>query len=287
MPPRPFVAVVVIGWLAAIGWLVADRWLPWLRTSEQPAFVVDLSDEVAPDHGTWSLQVRGKKAGTAETRVAPKKDGTFEQTSRLRELELPYGPVTVKMPAFAVTQIVSREGNLLSLEAKTQMHITGIGIDSKVDVLLHGEVIDNEFRGECDLDVGGDKSVERLEPIRMTGGAFSPWQPRQKFPPLHPGQSWRVVNIDPLAVCLSAAMKQVITKKVGFRVSGDEEPPELLARVEPEIEEITHRDRAYSCRVITYQADRVLAKTWVHVEDGKVMRHEVTRNGELVVMQRE
>ena len=72
MPPRPFVAVVVIGWLAAIGMLLADRWLPWLRPSEEPPFVVDLSDEVfateVKEHLFYEVvkaQLASKRQGTA------------------------------------------------------------------------------------------------------------------------------------------------------------------------------------------------------------------------------
>src|SRR6476659_833725 len=111
MPRRLVVAVVIAGWLATAGWLAHDKWLPWLRPADEPAFVVDMADEVAPEHFTWSVYRRGKRIGSAETRFAPHTDGLFEMTTRLRDLEIDQGSrVHVKIPVFATTRNVTRTG---------------------------------------------------------------------------------------------------------------------------------------------------------------------------------
>ncbi|HJZ94686.1 MAG TPA: hypothetical protein VKE40_27720, partial [Gemmataceae bacterium] len=201
MPPRLIVATIVAGWLATAGWFASEKWLPWLRTSDEPAFVVELADEVATQQASWLLYRKEKRIGAAETRMAPRKDGTFDLTTRLRDLEVSYGVADVKMPVFSTTRTVTRSGDLLRLDARAVMIVRArlLGVDLKTDATVRGEVIGNEFRGECEYDYGSGKTKHPLDPIRLVSkNAFSPLQPFQKFPPLRPGQTWRVSNLDPV-----------------------------------------------------------------------------------------
>jgi hypothetical protein len=108
----------------------------------------------------------------------------------------------------------------------------------------------------------------------------------QKFPPLRPGQTWRVSTVDPVSDALAAALRQVVGKKYGIPVPAPSQPKELLARVLAETEQVTHRDTTYTCWVIVYEAGRTAARTWVDVEDGKVVRQEASGVGEVLVLQR-
>jgi len=288
MPPRLFVTGVVVCWLAAMGWLVVERWLPWWKPEERPPFAYDLADEVAPEHASWKLYRQGQRAGSAETVMAPHKDGTFQLTTRLRDLDVSRGAATIKMPIFTATRNVNRSGDLLTLEAKAVMEVRGLGLDLRIDVSLHGRVEGDEFLGECEFESAGEKWHELLEPIRLVSkNAFSPLLPQHKFPPLRSGQTWRVANIDPVSDALSGAMRQVIGKKLGVSFPGTRQPKELLARVLPQTEVITVGDNTYTCRVIEYLADRVESKTWVDVEDGKVIKQEASGIGETLVLVRE
>ncbi|HJZ90878.1 MAG TPA: hypothetical protein VKE40_08395, partial [Gemmataceae bacterium] len=66
-----------------------------------------------------------------------------------------------------------------------------------------------------------------------------------------------------------------------------EQPRELLAEVQVETEPVTHRGKTHTCRVIVYRAEKVTARTWVDVQDGKVVRQEATMLGETMALQRE
>ena len=297
MPPRLVVVVIVLGWLASFAWLAQEKWLPWLRPSEQPVFVVDLADEIAPQYASWTILRKEKKIGSAETRMIPRKDGTFEMRSTLRELELSSGFVSTKMPTFTTTRLVTREGEMLSLQANAQLNMKGFGSQFKIDAHLQGEVKGDEFIGECTFD--GVKYP--LEPIKLASkNAFSPFQPLQKYPPLRPGQSWRVANIDPVSETLSAAIKQMIAKmladnsanpkkkEAAFGLPTTASPPkEMLAQVLDETEVIEYRGKSYTCWVIAYKADDVKARTWVDITDGKVIRQEATGMGDKLILQRE
>jgi hypothetical protein len=290
MPPRLIVATIVAGWLATAGWFASEKWLPWLRTSDEPAFVVELADEVAPQQASWLLYRNHKRIGAAETRMAPRKDGTFELSTRLRDLELSYGVADVKMPVFNTTRTVTRNGDLLRLDARAVMIVRTrpLGVDLKTDATIRGEVTGDELRGECEYDYGSGKMKHSLGSIRLVSkNAFSPLQPFQKFPPLRPGQTWRVSNLDPVSDALDGALKQVIYKQFGLRLAVPEQPRELLAEVQTETEAVTHRGKTHTCRVIVYRAEKVTARTWVDVEDGKVVRQEATLMGETMALQRE
>src|SRR4051812_10262446 len=140
MPPRPLAAAIVVAWLAAIGWLAHDKWLPWFRPADEPAFLVELADEVAPEHASWLVYRHGKRIGSAETRLSPRKDGLFEMTSRLRDVDFKMSLAQVKMPVFATTRLVTRDGDLVSLESHAVMMVTGLGGDLKVEADIKGRV---------------------------------------------------------------------------------------------------------------------------------------------------
>ncbi len=288
MPPRLAVFAIVAAWLTALGWLAFEKWLPWLRSGTEPAFALDLADEVAPQHATWIVYRKDKRIGSAETRMAPKKDGTFELTSRMRDLNLKIGPVEIRIPLFLTTRTVNRDGELIGLNARTLIQFSGVGVDMKADATLECRVVGDQLVGECEFDSGSGKTVAPIEPIPLVSkAAYSPFQPLQKFPPLRPGQAWRAANVDPVSDALKVVMQQVLKKELGFAVPFPDQPKELLARVEDETEVIENRGKAYTCWVIVYRARGISAKTWVDIADGKVIRQEASGLGEALIMQRD
>jgi hypothetical protein len=296
MPTRPFITVIVLGWLASIGWVAYDRWLPWLRPSEQPVFALDLADEVAPQNAIWTLYRKDQKIGGAETRMAPLKDGTFEMVHRLREVELKVSLMTVKISNFATTKIVNRDGELLKLDTVAKMEFKALGTVFKVDAKLKGTVVGNDLLATCDFDSDLGKSTEKLDPIPLsTKRAQSPLQPLHRFPELRPGQTWRESNVDPVSEAMNTAIERVVNRKISeqfggklpFKLPSAKTPRELLAEVQAEPETITHRDKSYVCHVIVYKAEGFLVRTWVQIEDGKVMRQEASLMDDRLTLQRE
>jgi hypothetical protein len=296
MPPRLVVAAVVGGWLATVGWLVHDKWLPWLRPANEPAFRVELADEVAPEQASWVVLRQDKRVGSAETRFAPHKDGLFEMNSRLRDMDFSMSFVQIKMPSFAATRIVRRDGELVSLTCKAVMNLKTLGADLRIDTDIRGRVEGDQFIGECDFDYGAGKTSAPLEPIKLVSkNAFSPLQPLQKYSALRPGQTWRVANVDPVSDALDGAMRQVVARmmqdafagKNSFALPIPKRPKELLAEVQPELDYLTYKGKTYVCRVIVFHGEDLRARTWVDFTDGRVVRQEAGGYGETLVMQRE
>ena len=295
MPPRLVVAAVLVGWLAAVGWLAWERWLPWLGPGDPPAFVVELADEVAPEQANWTLLRGGQKVGAAETRMAPRKDGRFDLTIRMREFDVTYGPAEVKVPLFRATRTVSRDGSLVALDLQATLHVRSGGSEEQVDVTAKGQPSGGEFRGTGRFDVVKSAGDEPLRTIPLTTrNVFFPFQPVHKMPPLRPGQTWRVSQVDPLSDVVDRAVRKVAPRILAnpFQAAAPlptyRPPAELLAQVQADTEDVeSRRGEARRCWVIAYRADEVVARTWVAVEDGRVLRQEATGLGEPVTLQRD
>jgi hypothetical protein len=285
MPPRLVVVAIVGAWLAAIGWLIAGR---LQKPADRPPFAIDLADEVAPQHASWIIFRDGKQVGHAETRIAPRKDGTFELTTRLRDLNLSRDHIELKIPLVAVTRVVSHDGDLRSVEAKALMNVQGPGLDGHVDATIRGRAVGADFVCDCELDTGSGKIVEPLDPVPLGAATtFAPLEPLHKYPPLRVGQSWRLSNVDTVSEGLSLAFRQAVTKKIGVELGGPGAPKEVRARVTADTEEIIHRERTYVCRMIVFEADRVIARVWFDITDGKVIRQEATVLGQVLILQRD
>ncbi len=280
MPSRPFIVIVVGAWLAAMGWLIVESWRPSWQQGERPRFAVDLADEVAPQNATWIILRDDKPAGRAESRIAPRKDGTFELTTRLREVNLSRGNTQVKILLIALTRTASHEGELIRIEGRATLNVKRDSSESRVDATIHGRVTDGVLNGEIEFERGGNRSAESFGPIVLgSTDAFTPFQPLLKYPPLKPGQTWPASNVDLTSAILNGACEPAGSASL--------RPTELTARVEPEAERIVHRDKRFTCHVIVFRGKDIVARSWVDVSDGKVIRQEATLLGDKLALERD
>lgn len=296
MPSRSITALILLVWIATVGWVAYERWLPWLRPSDQPVFALDLADEVAPEHAMWTLYRKKQSIGAAETRIIPLKDGTFELVNRLGEVEIKVALMTVKIRNFATHKFVNRDGELLKMHAVAKVEFKALGMGLNVNAKMNGVVVGDELIATCDFDSDLGKATEKLEPIILTNKrAQSPFQPLHRFPTLRPGQTWREANVDPVNDALNTAVERVVTRKIAEQFGGrmpiklptPKTAKEFIAEVQGEPETITHREKEYVCHLIIYKADDMVMKTWVQINDGKVIRQEASMMGDQLTMQRE
>lgn len=285
MPPRLVVVTIVVAWLATVGWLIGER---WKKPTERPPFAIDLADEVAPQHASWLVYHDGKQVGHAETRIAPRKDGTFELTTRLRDMKLSHGDVELRIPLIAVTRVVSHDGDLRTLDAKALMNFQGPGLTGHAEVSVRGRAVAAEFLGDRTFDAGDGPTIEPLDPVPLGAAtSFASLEPLHKYPPLRIGQTWRLSQVDSVSEMLTTAFRQGVTRKTGIVLRAPDTPKEVRARVTADTEVIVHRERSYICRIIVFEADRVIARIWIDVNDGKVIRQEASALDQLLVLQRD
>jgi hypothetical protein len=177
---------------------------------------------------------------------------------------------------------VDREGRLLGTEAEFEVDAQGL---PDLLVKLEGEVRNGQFYGKCAIG-----SFERdLDPVPVArrGNVLMPMHPvnKIKIDKLHPGQTWTMPLVNPLADALRG---------------GDSGPRTIRARVLPELEELPNplskmtpgHTKPILCLVIEYDADddsarKTKPRTWVRAADGLVVRQEADVGGERMVMQRD
>src|SRR5262249_8100653 len=161
-------------------------------------------------------------------------------------------------------RILSHEGDLRSVEAKALMNVRRPGLDAHIDATVHGKAVGAEFQANCELDGSDGKSVVPLDPVPLGAATtFSSFEPLHKYPPLRVGQTWRLSNVDTVTEALSVAFQQAVTKKTGIVLQHMARPKEVLARVTIETQDIVHRERRYTCRIVVFEADRQIARIWV------------------------
>jgi hypothetical protein len=86
---------------------------------------------------------------------------------------------------------------------------------------------------------------------------------------------------------VSRMLAEALQRKSPIGLPAPDRPKELLARVQPNTETVTGRDRTYTCRVIVFEGGGVKARVWVDVTDGRVVRQEAGGYGETLVLQRD
>lgn len=297
MPPRYVVATIIAFWIASIGYFIYREYLPWWRTDAPPPFLVELADEAAPLIGHWSVHRGDQKIGSASTKMTCLKDNTVELASEIENLEINMQAlafsVQIRITKLRMIQWVTREGQLLRARSRLQLALIALGQKFEMKATIEGVVKDGKLHAKSILQSPLGRHEQELDPIPMQlGTVLNPMQPIAKLR-VHPGQHWKMANVDPLGEAMNIAFQhllQQITKANGvgakLRVST---PSEILAEVDRETQEWKHEEKSVMCYVIRYRSDdeKFTGSTWVSVDDGKVMRQEVTGFGEKLVLERE
>ena len=283
MPPRLAVVAIALFWLASMGWLAYRDWWPWWRADSPPPIAVELADEAAPQVAHWSLWRGDKKIGAAMTTLTCQKDDSIKLSSAITDLDLEMGAlalkVQIKILNLTTDQYVSREGELRSLESKIDLRISvaGENLSERFEARLAGTVQDGKLHSK--YSIAGFEQV--LDPIPLQSGSMlNPLQPMARIR-VKAGQKWTITSVDPMQQILRAAIAKF---GVNLPLPKDEV---VLATVLDDPQVLTHRDKPVSCFVIEYRSEKMSGATWVEVESGKVLRQEMTRNDDKMVLLRE
>jgi hypothetical protein len=296
MPPRIVAIIIVAFWLFSSGWLAYREWWPWLQADTPPPFTVELADEAAPLYAQWSIWRVDRKVGSASTRMVYRKDNTFELNSTVEHLEWleAAGAVKIVVPRLSTVQKVTRDGQLLAMTSNLQIEVTIPG-QQKLEMKagLEGTVTDGKLIAQAWMESPLTGRMEQqLDPLPLeSGSAINPLQPVAKLA-VYPGQRWKITNVDPLVHAVAAALKQsLIAKYVNVGKLINTEPQVLMAQVLSEPQQLTFGEIAVSCYVVEYRSNdfegKFQGKTWVRISDSKVLRQEVSGNGEKLTLVRE
>ncbi len=291
MPSRVTVMCIFAFWLVTTGYIAyRDVW-PRVFASGPPPVSIELADEARQNiPAKWTLYRNGQKAGRLTTQMKYlDTEDTFQFTYRYTELTLEQSDVTLTASE-AVSEVrMSRAGDLKgqTMTAKVKVLFRGTELaEGTIDV--RGVVTDGFLTGRGELKSSLLNAVGDLDPVPVpkNGQPLNPLQPVNRLRGVSGPRTWVVYESNPL----QDAVADLVRKKVaefGVRFQERKAKEELYAAVARSPQNLNWKGEDVSCWVIEYRRAEPVARTWVRVSDGKVLRQEAFEKGESLSFERE
>jgi hypothetical protein len=320
MPPRWLALSFVAFWIAMTGLFLWREVLPRLNPTEPLMFPVELVDEAGTirnqnlyDVG-WEVTKNGTGGYVAnvEWNYIPESDSFDSHCILVRgtnvEKEKPRALGPVAFPQFHNVSMdshcfMTRSGQMHALSVKSEFGLSvrlPEGDDAEVSrssVVVEGKPDARHFVPHLSISSTPANAREPLPEVNETGSAvevgernvvLNPLHPVRRFPTLKDDQHWPITLIDPFA--LGALPRSLGPDRVSETLAGTYPSAFVLeARVERERQVLDWVDKKkIECRIIRCGDEgSVMALTlWVAVEDGLVMKQEVSLNGDSWVLER-
>ena len=290
MPSRVAVAGIVAFWLATTGFVAyRDVW-PRVFANGPPPVSIELADEARQNvPARWTLYRNGLKAGRLTTQMKYiDADDAFQFTYRYSELKLDQGDITLTASEAVSEVLMSRAGDLKgqTMTAKVKVLFRGAAfVDGTIDV--RGVVAGGVLTGRGELKSNLMNAVGDLDPVPVPGGMpLNPLQPVNRLGGVRGGQSWVVHESNPL----QDAVADLVRKKAaefGVRFPEPKAKDKLIGSVGRSQQVLNWKGEDVACWVIEYRRAEPVARTWVRVTDGKVLRQEAFEKGESLTFERE
>lgn len=295
MPSRFATALIVLFWLSVIGYQGYARVLPWLLASDVPSVAVSATDEASRAKVRWTILFNKKPAGSLVTELRPDSGDGYTFAAEYKKLELTILVFDIRVPTATTEVMVDRAGNLRRQTLSGKGELSGLGHTFTGSASVVSHVVGGELRGRAE----GTIETFRLPPTDLppvpvpAGQVLNPMLPVNRLAGVLPGKTWRIQLVDPLGDSLKRLGMEGL-KKLGVDsrlLAGRDENEELLAVVQAAAENVPGRrgEPEIACRVIEYRGkdDKAIARTWVSVADGRVMRQEATVDGNSIRLDRD
>ena len=215
-------------------------------------------------------------------------DDTFRFVNNYGQLSLDAGGgnsvVTVEAPKLVTTIRVSRTGELREQSMSGELRVLLGPVElGHASAEIEGRVVNGMLLGRCKVRYpinAAQPTIDReLEPVPVPAGqVLNPMMPVNRLRDITPGRRWVIREVNPLEDAL-AVLGQELSKQSKFKLPlpATASGAELIAEVQSGTEDYPLRpNEVVPCRVIAYRGERVAARTWVSVADGRVMRQEAT-----------
>ena len=297
MPSRPVVALIALFWLGTAALFLSREVLPKYLASAPPPYQIDLVDEAtqqAPTRWLITPERRGS-SGSLSTRMEYlAADDGFRFVNTYSQLQLDTGlqGLVIDVPSLDTAVTVTRAGQLRAQRMQGELAVKAGPVElarakAELDGAVAGGVLRSHLTIHYPVNAKSPVIDRDLDPVAVESGqVLNPLMPVNRLRDVRPGQTWVVRESNPLGEAVSALMREFVKDK-GSKlldgVMGASGPREFLAEVarDPEWVERPKAEQV-RCRRIDYRSERGAARTWVSVEDGRVMRQEATL-GDIVV----
>jgi hypothetical protein len=289
MPSRRSIALILGFWLITTGYVVYQDVRPRLFASDPPQLAIELADEATQTVPIrWTIYRGDKKIGRMTSQIQHiDADDTFWFHNHYIELELDAHSVSCKIPNLTSSNRLTRGGDLREqkLVGKVEVYLKGLKL-AEAQASIRGTVTGEQLVADCDIESPLGNFKQKLDPVPVrTGQPLNPLQPVNRLTHLQPGQSWPVEMSSPLDEAIAAVCRQKLGA-YGVKLP-ESKPQQVFARVPHETGTLMWQEKQQTCWWIEYRQDEPIARTWVRVSDGKVLKQEAFRGGENLSIVRE
>jgi hypothetical protein len=262
MPSRLMIAVILASWLAMTGLIIHHEVVPMMLADASPTYQPDLTDEIGAPYINWVVKKNGKRAGSANSRIVPGSDRSFELHESWR-----FDTAVIQSPPVEMRLRVNENRKLKAVYMKLMV--------ANINVEIRGEVVGNTLTPRLLLNGVEDNTFtpgkidvnDHVDPINAMSLI-------NRLRGLHEKQTWTVRPFD-----LSRCVNLPFVKSM----SG---PTSLSAVVKSDTLTWDHKEVA--CFKIEYRepGKEITARTWVRKADGLVLQQESSRHGAELVLER-
>lgn len=315
MPSRPVVVGIVVFWLAVLAVVVDREVVPRFFGDQPPTPEFVAVDELSQATVNWTIH-RGKADGTSDEQIGRltsrtdylAADDSFRLVYNYRAVTLRVVVFDVYVPTATSRMRVSRDGQLKGqeLEGRAELDLGRVGKQAGLLKLtgsaeVKGEVRDGVLEGTATMtspELLGEPLTAAFTPVPVPQGqVLNPLMPVDRLRGVVPGRRWAVRQVDPLRDVVWELMLKGLHEGTARLDEGKKgvpakltlpPPPELLAEVLREPELLDRPSGPVWCWVIKYESTDppISARTYVHRDDGRVLRQEATANGERLRFER-
>jgi len=290
MPSRRSIALILAFWVAVTGYVLYRDVAPVLLASGPPPIAIDLADEAAQNIPIrWTLTWNGKPAGKLTTQMRYiDADDTFRFTNDYRGFRYEASGIAVVVPELRNVTRISRSGDLReqSGEGKLEVYLGELRLGEATAKVV-GTVTNGQLIATCEVKSPLGDVSKTLDPVPVPSGLpLNPLQPVNRIANLSPGREWVVHENNPLDDALAALAREKATQ-FGLKLPESPSGP-LRAEVLSSAQNLDWHGHATACWVIEYRREgELVARTWVRVTDGKVMKQEAFKKGENLSIERD
>ncbi len=272
MPSRTVTLAIFLFWLAALGWAFQREVWPRLRAGEPPQFRFEAEDELAERVILWEVFQNGVSIGSAQTRILPHVDQTFDLRTDLSFRDLTI--LTLRVKRISDSYRVKLGGELVAFAATIKGEMPTLSSPWEIDI--KGDV-ENGILTPTVAFTGLPlpKDVLTIEPVDVSrhGSVLSVLHPQNKVPGLYAGRSWKVPVFNPLAATAS------VFKRIDMST--------MVAVVERD--EIDGPGGPVPCWRIDVGhpgKQEPVSRTWVRIRDDLVLQMEASYEGTKMLLKR-
>jgi hypothetical protein len=273
-----------------MGFVLHRELRPRFFADTPPAVAIELIDEATPSVPVqWTITRGDKQIGSLNTRMVHQPDtDTFRFIHRYTNVKIEFqAGIAFAIPTAETTVVVTREGEFRgqSMKGKGEIELAGLSLLSG-SITIESRVENGQLRGECQAKTSLGNIERNLEPVTIQEGQIlNPLMPVNRLRDVSPGRRWTIRLNDPLMdslkIMIEGAVKSqkflTLPKNLG---SSDNE---LIAEVKQQQDILTRPgSEPVACWVIEYRREQPIARTWVAVADGKVVRQEAQVGDDLL-----